>query len=118
MKKNDLVRRLENRDRIVKRAAFDTAEQLFTDCLSIVLNDPEVMGRDVFGEDRIRRVVEATMRERDRWIAAVNPGPEADYMREKLDQRLQQIFRKDFQPFDARYNWALQVRTVQEGRRK
>lgn len=116
--KNDFLRRLDVHDAQIRRSSFEMAEQLFTDCLAIVLNDPAVMGKDVFGEDRIRRVVKELMRERDYWIDAVNPGPEADYMREKLDQRLKQIFRKEFEPFDRRYNWAVQVRTVKDGRRK
>ena len=116
--KNDYLRRQEQRDAVIRRSSFEMAEQLFTDCLAIVLNDPAVMGKDVFGEDRIRRVVKELMRERDIWIDAVNPGPEADYMREKLDQRLKQIFRKEFEPFDLRYSWAMKVKTVKDGRRK
>ena len=116
MSKNGYLARMEQHDAVIRQSSFETAEQLFVDCLSMVLNDPAVMGKDVFGEDRIRRVIQAVMRERDCWIDAVNPGSEADYMREKLDQRLKQIFRKDFAPFELRYNWAMKVQTV--GRKK
>ena len=80
----------------------DTATQQFFDYMCIVLNDPEVMGKDVFGAQRIQKIQDA-MKELDRQFseAWVN-SQDSDYYQEKLDAALRRIF-GEIEPFNKRY---------------
>lgn len=71
---------------------------------ALALNDPEVMGKDVLGYKRLRRVLEGAIRYHDLFCDALRRGPEADYLRAKLDERLRQIVPAEaFAPFEERY---------------
>lgn len=82
--------------------ACDTTAQQYFDYMSIVLNDPEVMGKDVFGEKRIRKVHDAMVALDRQFSEAWAGGPESDWYQEKLDARLRRIFKKII-PFMQRY---------------
>ena len=59
MGKNGYLQRQRNTVNVYRQAEKETYIQFMTDTLILTLNDPAVMGKDVFGEKRIRRVVEA-----------------------------------------------------------
>ena len=83
-------------------AGCDITAQQFFDFLCIVLNDPEVMGKDVFGAKRIEKI-HNKLKEVDRYYseAFVN-NMDSDYYQEKLDAELRRIFGQ-IQPFRERY---------------
>ena len=62
MGKNGYLQRQRNTVNVYRQAEKETYIQFMTDTLILTLNDPAVMGKDVFGEKRIRRVVEAWSR--------------------------------------------------------
>lgn len=78
-----------------------TAQQMF-DMMCLALHDPEVMGKDIFGADRLKKV-HAAMYEYERMFheAWVNTE-ESDYYQEKLDDALRQIFGQ-IDSFQTRY---------------
>lgn len=80
----------------------DTTAQQFFDFLCLVLNDPEVMGKDVFGAKRIKKVHEALRAVDKRYNEAFVHSQESDYYQEKLDDALREIF-GEIQPFNERY---------------
>ena len=80
-----------------------TAQQFF-DFLCLVLNDPEVMGKDVFGAKRIQKVHEALKEVDKRFSEAFVHSQEADYYQEKLDAELRRIF-GEIEPFNKRYKY-------------
>lgn len=89
-----------------RQAENDTCIQYMIDIFMIVLNDPAVMGKDVFGKKRILRVIEAWSKTYDKYALALTKQDEADYWQEKLDQRLASILGKeDLVPFSKRYDW-------------
>lgn len=80
--------------------------QLMMDVFSITLADEEVMGKDTFGEKRLKKIGAAMNQRLEEIMPALTGGPEADYIRAKVDQRLQQIF-SDALPWSERYEgWA------------
>ena len=96
---------LAKQDALLQRCfevACDTTAQQFFDYLCIVLNDPEVMGKDVFGEKRLKKIHEALKKVDKHYSEAFVGSQESDYYQEKLDQELKQIFGK-VQPFRERY---------------
>ena len=106
MGKNGYLQRQKNTVDVYRQAEKDTYIQYMIDMFMVTLNDPEVMGRDVFGKDRIVRVVHAVEENFSRFELALTKADEADYYQEKLDQRLAKILGKEeLVPFPKRYEW-------------
>ena len=82
--------------------ACDTTSQQFFDYLCLVLNDPEVMGKNTFGAQRIKKVHEALKAVDRKYNEAWVGSQESDYYQEKLDARLKEIF-GEIVPFEERY---------------
>ena len=96
---------LERRDQMMQKffmVACDTTTQQFFDYMCIVLNDPEIMGKDTFGAKRLKKVYDA-MKELDKTFSEAWCGSqESDYYQEKLDAKLKDIF-GEVVPFRERY---------------
>lgn len=85
-------------------AGMDTGMQLAADCFQAVLNDPDVMGKDVFGSKRIKRICDEVQRCIDYYFDALDVrNPEADVMQEKLDAVLRRLWGDELTPFQERY---------------
>lgn len=82
--------------------ACDTTSQQFFDYMCIVLNDPEIMGKDVFGAKRLLKIHEAMKKLDKEFSEAWCGGQESDYYQEKLDDALRRIF-GEIDPFKTRY---------------
>lgn len=54
MGKNGYLERRKVRDTVMQDAIRQTYQQYMTDMLILTLNDPEVMGKDVFGRIEFR----------------------------------------------------------------
>jgi hypothetical protein len=110
-KRNGYLARQKVRDGVLQDATRQTYQQYMTDTLILTLNDPEVMGKDVFGYKRLKKVLEAWGKCYDRYFDALTKNPEADYAREKMDRLMQQICGDsgDFVPFEERYEWLPEI---------
>ena len=82
---------LENQ-RIINKAHFDagvqSGRQQIIDCVSLVLRDPDIMGKDIFGKDRLLKVVNGVGKYIDLYQKAWEKDDETDYYRAKLDAAL------------------------------
>ena len=110
-KRNGYLARQKVRDGVLQDATRQTYQQYMTDTLILTLNDPEVMGKDVFGYKRLKKVLEAWGKCYDRYFDALTKNPEADYAREKMDRLMKQICGDsgDFVPFEERYEWLPEI---------
>ena len=88
-----------------RMAERETYIQYMTDTLMVTLNDPRVMGKDVFGKTRLKRIVDAWGKAYDQYHQALEKSPEADYWQTKLDQALEAILGDELLPFEQRYDW-------------
>ena len=93
-KQSGYIKRKKVEIGVCRQAEKETYIQFMSDMFQIALNDPDVMGKDVLGEDRIKCVVEAAGRNFDTFHGALENIPEADYFQEKLDSRLGRIFKE------------------------
>lgn len=109
--KNDLIHPRKNRDRELQQATRQTYEQFMTDTLIMTLNDPEVMGKDVFDHKQLKKILAAWGKKYDQFFDALTLNPEADYAREKMDRIMKQICgdSDDFVPFEKRYEWLPEI---------
>lgn len=62
--------------------------QQILDMVSLVLRDPEIMGKDIFGKDRLLKVVKGCGEYIDKYQDAWQKSDETDYTRAKLDAAL------------------------------
>lgn len=111
MGKNGYLERRKVRDTVMQDAIRQTYQQYMTDMLILTLNDPDVMGKDVFGYKRLKKVLDAWGKYYDKYFDALTKKPEADYARAKMDQRMKQICggNQDFIPFEKRYDWLPEI---------
>jgi hypothetical protein len=98
------------RQRIERQAYFDAGLQMgrqqILDGLSVVLNDPAIMRKDVFGKDRLLTVVKGIGEFIDTYEKAWQKDDEADYCQTKLDAELARIYGKELhETFHTRYEY-------------
>ena len=92
----------KKRERVLQDATRQTFVQYMTDTLLFTLNDPEVMGKDVFGYARLKKVLDAWGAKYDLYFDALTLKDEADYFRQKMDDALRRIVPEgeEFFPFE------------------
>ena len=83
-------------------AGCDITSQQFFDYLCLVLNDPKIMGKNVYGKKRILMIHDALKEVDKKFNEAFVNSQESDYYQEKLDAELRRIFGK-IDPFKKRY---------------
>lgn len=98
------------KQRATQRAYFDaglqSGRQQILDMMCIVLNDPDIMGKDVFGKDRLLKVVNGIGEYIDVFQKAWERDDETDYWRVKLDAHLARIYGEGMHDtFDKRYEF-------------
>lgn len=88
--------------------AFLSGYQKACDMLALALHDPEVMGKEIFGERRVVKVYEGMAKHEAKYHGAWNVGREADYLQDCLDRELRAVFAKHYAdqvvPFNQRHN--------------
>lgn len=73
-------------------AGLQSGRQQIVDMLSLVLRDPDIMGKDTFGKDRLLKVVKGIDDYIDKFQPAWEKNDETDYYRAKLDAALAEAY--------------------------
>ena len=73
-------------------AGLQSGRQQIIDMMSLALRDPDIMGKDVFGKDRLLKVVNGIGEYIDTYQKAWEKDDETDYYRAKLDEALAQAY--------------------------
>lgn len=105
--KNDLIK--QQRETWVKffHAGQETGRQQILDMVSLVLHDPDIMGKDVFGKERLLKVVKGIGDYLDKYEQAWQKTDETDYYRAKLDAALAEVYGESLHDsFLERYDYA------------
>lgn len=108
----DLIAHYQAKIEAGKEAARQTFTQYMADMFILALNDPDVMGKDVFGYERIQRVIAGVGKNYDTYFDALTKTAEADYARSKLDIEIFRIMKgsSDFKTFEQRYYYLPEIR--------
>lgn len=92
-----------------RKIVTETEFQFFSDLVSVTLNDSRIMGKDVFGHQRLKKVLLALQNANSTYADMLNPKKdEADFYQYMMDEQLKRIFEEDFVPFKERYPWISQ----------
>lgn len=106
MRNNGLMKKQKLRDSVMETAVKQTFQQYMVDMFIISLNDPDVMGKDVLGYKRLKKVLDAVQRNYDTYYDSMTKNPEADYFRWKIDEIMKRIMPLDvYLTFEKRYEW-------------
>lgn len=117
MKRNGYLEKRQNTIEAWRVAERQTWIQFMADTLMITLNSSEIMGKDTFGQKRIKAVIEGWGKVQEQYLEALGDGPETDYQRAKLDERLRQFLDEEtFDAFSERYSYLKEIRYDRKAR--
>lgn len=109
MAKNDYLARQRAREQKILDIGEDFGFQKCWDYLQLALRDPEVVGKGhEWGHDKILRLYKGIDRQAKLWGDAFSMSPEADYLQEKLDDNLREIWGDELHTFRERYEYIKQ----------
>jgi hypothetical protein len=103
MGNNNYIKQRHERDREMLAAGLNMGMQIVADYFQIALRDPDVMGKDTFGRNRIERINNKTLELDDYFNPAFSDDVEAERYQEEMDRLLREIWGKDLVPFRERY---------------
>jgi hypothetical protein len=104
MAKNDFLARQKATQQAFFDAGLRCGRQQIIDMVSLVLRDPEIMGKDTFGRDRLLKVVNGIGDYIDTYQKAWLKDDEADYYQVKMDDALSEAYgEKLHDTFHERY---------------
>lgn len=92
MAKNDFLARQAATQRAYFDAGLRSGRQQILDMVSLVLRDPNIMGKDTFGKERLLKVVKGVGDYIDKYELAWQKHDETDYWRDKLDDALAEAY--------------------------
>ena len=107
MAKNDYLARQRAVQRAFFEAGLQSGRQQIMDMVSLVLRDPDIMGKDIFGKDRLIKVVKGIGEYIDKYQPAWEKSDETDYYQTKLDDALAEAYGEGLaDSFYKRYEFA------------
>lgn len=107
MAKNDYLKKQKAMQQACFDAGLQCGRQQILDMVSLVLRDPDIMGKDIFGKDRLIRVVKGVGDYIDMYQPAWQKSDETDYYQTKLDDALAEAYGESLHDsFHTRYEFA------------
>ena len=107
MGKNGYLDRQRAMQRAFLEAGLQCGQQQILDMMSLVLRDPEIMGKDIFGKDRLVKVVKGIGDYIDKFQPAWERSDDTDYYQKKLDDALVEAYGESLaDSFYKRYEYA------------
>lgn len=114
-KKNAFLERQRQTEDAIFSAGIRCGIQYNNDLYHIALNDPDIMGKDVFGAKRLEKLHRAVEAMSEYYEPALSvKNPEADVFRDRIDRRLRKIWKDRLLPFEERLD---ELKKVSYGRR-
>lgn len=100
-----------DKQKAIKQGYFEaglrSGRQQILDMVTLVLRDPDIMGKDTFGKDRLLKVIQGVGEYIDTYQKAWEKDDETDYYRAKLDEALAQAYGQSLHDsFLKRYEYA------------
>ena len=92
MAKNGFLEKQRATQRAFFVAGLQSGRQQIIDMVSLVLRDPDIMGKDTFGKDRLLKVVKGIGEYIDKYQPAWEKSDDTDYYQKKLDDALAEAY--------------------------
>ena len=97
------AQRMQVQNQAIFEAGQDVGFQKAVDYFSCSLHDPEIMGKDTMGADRLNKVIAGVIKRDKEYSEAFTQRKEADVKQEHLDRELREIYHDTTIPFAQRY---------------
>ena len=106
-KPNSFLAKQQQQQRICFDIGIRCGRQQILDMMSLVLRDPEIMGKDTFGSARLLKIITGIGDYIDKYQQAWEKTDETDYYRVKLDAALAEAYGETLHDsFTKRYEGA------------
>lgn len=102
MSKNGYLEKKAAKDQALIDAGVQCGKQQMVDYLTLVLRDPDYVGKDIFGRERIEKVIAGLYHYEKKYQNAYTKHKEADVAQEHLDDELREVWGDDLVPFAER----------------
>lgn len=102
MSKNGYLEKKAVRDQALIEAGVQCGKQQMVDYLTLVLRDPVYVGKDIFGRERIEKVIAGLYHYEKKYQNAYTKHKEADVAQEHLDDELREVWGDNLVPFAER----------------
>jgi hypothetical protein len=106
---NTYLDKKKEREQTLLDIGVTCGKQQIVDYLTIALHDASIMGKDTFGRERIEKVLVRLMQLDSEFSDAYTVKAEADYLQEKLDRSLREIYGDELIPFSERQPYVKQM---------
>lgn len=106
MAKNGFLEKKKIERQVLLDIGVEFGRQQIIDMMTLALRDEEVVGKDIFGKDRLIKVIDAIKKNIDKYYLAWQKEDETDYYRAKLDEELAKAYgEKIYKSFSKRYEF-------------
>jgi hypothetical protein len=107
MGKNAFLQKIEEARKAYLNVGVQCGRQQILDMMTLALRDPDVVGKDIFGRDRLIKVVKSIGEHIDKFQPAWERTDDTDYYRAKLDDALAEAYGDGLlDSFSKRYEYA------------
>lgn len=103
MAKNDLMKRMKEREQAVLDIGEEMGVQKMWDYLQLALRDERVVRNKRWGKKKLKKLYKVIADYANYFHDAFTMHPEADVRQEELDRMLAEVWEMDLQPFKERY---------------
>lgn len=100
---NAYLAKKAHENKVRNMVVMQWSHQMAYDAITLVLNDKEVMGKDVFGRQRINKLCKAMNAKINEIMPGLSGAVNSSYVRAQVDRELQRICGEDFVPWEERY---------------
>lgn len=107
MAKNEYLAKIAAAQAAGFQAGLESGRQQILDMMSLVLRDKEIMGKDIFGKERLMNVVKGIGESIDKYELAWQKHDETDHVQKMLDENLAEAYGEELHDsFHVRYPYA------------
>lgn len=103
MSKNGYLQRQAQTQQAWLDVGEEMGMQKMWDYVQLALRDPEVMGKDTLGKERMKKIYAKLTEIANEYHAAFTQDPEADYWQDTLDRHLREVWGDELHTFYERY---------------
>ena len=104
---NAFLKEIAEAKKFYYKAGIESGRQQILDMMTLVLRDRSIMGNDIFGKDRLMKVVTGIGEYIDKYELAWQKHDETDYLRNQLDRNLAEAYGEGLHDsFLVRYPYA------------
>lgn len=106
MAKNQFLAEKKAREQKILEIGENVGFQRMWDLVQLALRDPKVVGKNgAWGSVRLERLFNALMQINSDFGDAFTLSPEADYLQQKMDDMLREIWGDKLVPFNQRFEY-------------